>query len=76
VGEDVANGETYLVGRMGHVRALVFWSRKRARARHYRQLMDIMLLRAILRAIQGRQVGWAASAPYVLAATQTSQATG
>lgn len=25
---------------------------------YYRQLMDVVLFRAILRAVQGRQVGW------------------
>jgi cellulose synthase/poly-beta-1,6-N-acetylglucosamine synthase-like glycosyltransferase/peptidoglycan/xylan/chitin deacetylase (PgdA/CDA1 family)/spore germination protein YaaH len=44
---------------------------------YYRQLMDIVLFRAILRAIQGRQVGWGRVGPRTFSPLpQTSQATG
>ncbi len=43
----------------------------------YRQLMDVVLFRAILRAIQGRQVGWGRVGPRTFSPLpQTSQATG
>ncbi len=44
---------------------------------YYRQLMDVVLFRAILRAIQGRQVGWGRVGPRTFSALpQTSHAAG
>jgi cellulose synthase/poly-beta-1,6-N-acetylglucosamine synthase-like glycosyltransferase len=44
---------------------------------YYRQLMDVVLFRAILRAIQGRQVGWGRVGPRTFSPLpQTSQAAG
>jgi peptidoglycan-N-acetylglucosamine deacetylase len=44
---------------------------------YYRQLMDVVLFRAILRAVQGHQVGWGRVGPRTFSALpQTSQVAG
>jgi peptidoglycan-N-acetylglucosamine deacetylase len=44
---------------------------------YYRRLMDVVLFRAILRAVQGRQVGWGRVGPRTFSALpQTSQVAG